>query len=500
MIKNIFFNFLGFIWSVASNFLFLPFYIKILGFQSYSIIAYPLIIVGVASILDTVFTSTLSRELSRKDTFIDHKIKIFDSIENIYIYSIICVSIILYISIPFLVINFIKSSSFSSSEISLFFRYFLFDFSFSLIIRFYFGAILGLKKQVIANKLLVFWGFMKNGIVIFVIYFFPSLLFFYSWQAIISFVFLIAFRIILNRELYGVNFVNKLSWGLNFDILRPLFKFSLGIFFIAFVSIVSTMLDRIYISRFFDAEVLGNYTLAISICTVVYIMTKPISVAILPVFTEFVTTENHVELNKLFSLILRAVIAITFSVSLSVFFYAEDILFFWLHDIALAKSSGIFLKILVVGYSISSLQHLYYDVVIANGITKINNYIGIATLLAVFPSYYFGAQFLGTIGIPLSFTVIQIVATFVYIFYVNNKYIKENGFLSLFFNIYLFPFLWSFLFILFFHSFISLFHFSNIITIIAFFASVFLATVLNIFLLNINKSIFPLIQLIIQKF
>lgn len=500
MIKNIFFNFLGLIWSIASNFLFLPFYIKILGFDSYSIITYPLILVGMASILETVFTSTLSRELSRKDTTFDFKIKTFDSIENLYCYLIIIVFFILFLTLPYLVNIFIKSSKYSSSEIATYFKYFLFDFSFSLLIRFYLGALLGLKKQVLANNLVIFWGFMKNGLVIGIVYFFPSLFYFYSWQAVISFFFFLIFRLLLNKELFGNFKISKLSLNLDFQIIKPVLKFSLGMFFISLVSIISTLLDRVYISKFFESSVLGNYTLAISLCTVVYIMTKPVSVALLPVFTGLVTSGDNIELVRLFNIVSKAVVAITFPVALSIFFYAQDILLFWLHDVSLAKSSAPFLKILVIGYAISSLQHLYYDVVIANGNTKINNYIGIGTLALVFPSYYYGAYFLGPIGIPLSFTTIQIAATLVFIYYVNLKYINKNGGTSTFIGTYLIPFLVNLMFIYFLHYIVLSLNFSNFYLIIAFLCSIIFSFVLNIYLMNIYRSIIPLLFLIKSKF
>ena len=67
MIKNIIANFIGKFWSILSGFLFIPLYINYLGFESYSIISFGLVISGLMAIMDAGLTATLSRELARKD-------------------------------------------------------------------------------------------------------------------------------------------------------------------------------------------------------------------------------------------------------------------------------------------------------------------------------------------------------------------------------------------------------------------------------------------------
>lgn len=50
--KNIFANLIGKFWSLLSGFLFIPLYIKYLGFESYSVISFTLMIAGIMAILD----------------------------------------------------------------------------------------------------------------------------------------------------------------------------------------------------------------------------------------------------------------------------------------------------------------------------------------------------------------------------------------------------------------------------------------------------------------
>ena len=52
MKKNIIANVIGKFWSILSGFLFIPLYIKFLGFESYSIISFTLIIAGIMAVFD----------------------------------------------------------------------------------------------------------------------------------------------------------------------------------------------------------------------------------------------------------------------------------------------------------------------------------------------------------------------------------------------------------------------------------------------------------------
>lgn len=448
MVKNIIANFLGTFWSLVSNFLFIPLYIKFLGFESYSIISFSLIVIGLLSILDTGLTSTLSREFARGDTTWGKKIQVFETLERLYLIIILLCGVFFIIVSPLISSKFIESNKYTSQEITIFLRVFSFDMTSSILIRFYFGAYIGLQKQVKVNKLMILWGALRNGLVILLIYYIPDLFSFYLWQAIISCFFFIGLRIALHKELYGkLGFIslnnNKL---LDFKLLRPIYKFTVGIMLISLVSSLNTLLDRVFISRMFEVKYLGYYTLAISLSSAVYFLTKPVSVAVLPVFTKLSTTQQSNDLQKLFYGVSFLLAALTFSVATNIFFFSKEILHLWTGDLYLSNNTSDFLKVLILGYSISSLQHLSYDVAIANGNTKINNILGICSLIVVIPGYWFAVKEIGPFGVALTFTIIQTIITYIYIYIINNKYLDKSKNVYNVIMIYILPLTFCFLF------------------------------------------------------
>ena len=108
MIKNIFANFFGFFWGVVSNFLFIPIYIKLLGFESYSIITFTLLIISFISIIENGLSSTVSRELARSDISQQLKKEIFSNLESLYFVFILIFCFTLFLFSKVIAISFIN--------------------------------------------------------------------------------------------------------------------------------------------------------------------------------------------------------------------------------------------------------------------------------------------------------------------------------------------------------------------------------------------------------
>jgi O-antigen/teichoic acid export membrane protein len=196
----------------------------------------------------------------------------------------------------------------------------------------------------------------------------------------------------------------------------------------------------------FEIKYLGYYTLATSLSSAVYFLTKPISVAILPFFTNLVTSNQEAQLQKTFYNVSFITSALTFAVCSNIFYFSNEIIYIWTRSSDLASNASIYLKILVLGYSVSSLQHLSYDVAIANGNIKINNILGIASLIILVPSYWFAVGRFGPEGVAVVFLIVQTISTIIFICTINNTYLdKSRNFRNLV-NTYIIPFFISFTF------------------------------------------------------
>lgn len=438
--KNIFANLVGKFWSLLSSFLFIPLYIRFLGFESYSVISFTLMISGIMAILDGGLTATLSREFARKDILQADKIKVYKNLETIYfILTLICI-LTVFTSSTFIADHWLTVKNFTSVHISLFLKIISFEIGFQLLFRFYIGGYLGLDRQVEANFFQIFWGVFRNGLVLIILVWFPTLENFFLWQTITTVIFTLFIKIFFDKIIIG-----KISFDINLKIewkvLIKIWKFAGGMMLISLVAAVNTQLDKLSISKLLSVENLGYYTLVISICQVLIIIVNPISTSLLPRFTSYYSTKQNQIAKGLYTKTSVLVSILVFSFMMVIAFYAKEIVWVWTGSRQLGLHTYKLIPIVSLGYAMYALQPLAYVVAIANGDTKINNLLGVFSMIITLPGYYFATKVYGLMGAGTVFCFVQCVSAILYLFFVNKKYIRSNIIKDIYWKQIFMPFL-----------------------------------------------------------
>lgn len=444
MKKNIIANLAGRFWSILSNFLFIPLYIKYLGFESYSVISFTLLIAGIMAILDSGLTSTLSREFARKDKSNEEKFRIFKTLESGYlIIVLLCISLIFIFS-GFIAHRWINVKSFSSDQISYFLKIISFEVGFQLLFRFYAGGLLGLDKQVVANIYQIGWGIFRNGLVIFAIIFFPDLKIFFLWQAVSTIIFTVLTKISLQRKISDKNPL-AIDFKIEKDVIRNVGKFAGGMLLISVVASFNTQVDKVIISKLLSIDNLGYYTIAIAVSQVVVVVIGPIITSTLPLFTAHASEKNAGAVSNLYdetNLIISIMVSIIFALLM---FYPHEIILLWTHNPTIAEKTKSLLPIVSLSYAMLALQMLPFNIAIAHGYTKANNILGIASIFVTGPAYFIFANRYGLIGTAMTFCVVQVVTTLIYIYFINHKFMNF-GFLTMLLKRIIQPFVVSIIF------------------------------------------------------
>lgn len=427
MKKNILANLVGKFWSILSGFLFIPLYIYYLGFDSYSIISFTLVIAGIMAVLDGGLTATLAREFARTDNSDRQKKRIFLTLEtSYYIVVFICIAII-FLASPLIANSWLNIKSFEPDAVSSFIKIISFDIGFQLLLRFYIGGLLGLEKQVKANILLIGWGIMRNGLIVFIIMLAPDLKLFFCWQAVSTIIFTVLLKLVLEKELS-----NKFAFNLRFKIERSIFNkvshFAGGMMLISLVAALNTQLDKLTISKMLSLESLGYYTLAISLAQALVVIITPISTALLPRFTSQYADKKNKEAALLFNKSALLISILVFVVFAILSFFAKEIVWVWTGKIEIAKKTYSLVPVISLAYAMLALQLLPFNIAIANGYTKLNNILGLTSLLITIPGYWLLTKRLGAMGAASLFCAVQIITTFIYIYYINKKFLKLNIF------------------------------------------------------------------------
>lgn len=495
MFKNIIANYFGRFWSILSNFLFIPLYINILGFQNYTVISFTLVVAGLMAILDSGLTATLSREFSRQDHSLEYKQKVFRSLESIYIIVAIIIIIAIHFSSPYIIQYGIKDVH--VHNLDLYIKILSFDVGFQMLLKFYMGGLLGLEKQIKANFLQVLYGFLRNGVVVLFIYFYPNLEYFLIWRAVVSIIFAIVFRFALSKNLNGTYYI--FHFRIEKKIIQKIWKFAGGMLLISLVAGINTQLDKIIITKLISLESLGYYTLAVSLGMSIVVLVNPIATAVLPRFTALFSTNNILGASELYKNLSITVSVLLFTVSSLVIVFSKDLVWVWTGKLNLAIKTELLLKIICFGYSMLALQVIPYNISIANGYTKINNYLGLMSILFTIPGYWIVAQKYGVIGISVVSASIQVIMTFIYLILINNNFLHMKNFSLYIIKTIVIPFVASIVMALGFSYLYSFFNIHNRLMAFLFISCIGLAIlVINFILFFSNekrKFLFSIIKL-----
>lgn len=422
--KNILANFIGRFWGFISAFLFTPIYIHYLGIEGYSIISFALVIVGVMSILDAGLSMTLTREFALKNNSQKDKTNTLATFEIFYFAISLLVIIIIFTFSNQIANNWLNLDLIDPLKVSYYLKLIGVGIAFQLLGNFYMGGLMGLEKQVKGNLYRVGWGIARNALVVIPLMYRPSLELFFIWQTTTTIIYTFLLRRSLLNELNARLSIIR-SFSIDEKILKRTWKFAGGIFLISLVASVNTQMDKISISKILPISVLGLYTLAISLSQVIVSLITPISTAIVPRFTSLFSENKRQEASLLYHKISTFISIIALSFGLNIIFFAKDLLWIWTGDLSLANSSYQFVPILTIGSIMLSFQILPYSIAMANGYTKLNNYLGIASLAITLPGYWLMTTYFGAIGAALTWGGVQTLITPFYNYLINKKFLPD---------------------------------------------------------------------------
>lgn len=424
MKKNILANILGKFWSILSNFLFIPIYINYLGFESYSVISFSLMLMGIMVILDAGLTASLSREFARSDKSPEHKKSMYKTLESVFAIIVCVCTLLIFLNSNFIVDNLIKSQKYPKEQLEFFVKVISFDVGFQLLFRFYLGGLLGINKQILGNIIQIGWGVFRNGIVVLVLVFYPTLDSFFIWQSISTIVFCIIIKIFLDINVY------KGSINYKFEIkknnLTEIKTFIGGMMLISIISTINTQLDKLTISKLLSIESLGFYTIAISVAQIFIIIVNPISTAILPRITDYASSGKKDDINVLYNRIMLLLFIVLSAIFSIVFFFGKTILYVWTGDFNIVDNTSKILPIVVFAYIMLAIAIIPYCIAIAYGVTKYNNIIGLISTIVIIPSYYFGVKNMGMLGAAITFLCIQVLTTIIFISVIERKFLNNK--------------------------------------------------------------------------
>lgn len=427
--KNIIANYLGKLWGFVSIFIFVRFYIDLLGIESYAIINFYAVILGLLVFADGGLTATLTRELAR-DSSIFEKSNLVYTLERIYIGICIAIIIVILFSADIISQNFLNSKHYPPSEIAYYIRLMGVGVAFQLFSTLYDGGLQGLQYQVLTNKIKVIWSIFRSGVILLPLYLYPRLDIYFWWQIVCNIILIL----VLRNKLYSLLIKERLFFSI--QLLKDNYKYALGMMGIAFISAINIQIDKIVTSKYLSVELFGYYSIASLFSQIPIMIAIPITIAVFPLFSSFISQKNTeatiINFHKYSFLITVIVAPIVFCIAL----YSVPLVTLWTGNADIAHSVDYVVKMLVIGGFFLCLQLTPFYLALANGFTKINLYIGIGGLVIIIPLMIYSIKHYGMLGATFPWVFINLTGFIIMGLYVTNRFLAGNTIKWMFFDVF----------------------------------------------------------------
>lgn len=417
--KNIVANYLGKLWGFVSIFIFVRLYIDLLGIESYAIINFYTVILGLLVFADAGLTATLTRELAR-DISVHEKSNLVYTFERIYIFICLLVAIAIIISSQFIANNFLTSTTYTPDSVAYFIKLIGVGIAIQLFSTLYEGGLNGLQQQVLTNKIRIIWSLFRSGFVLIPIYFYPKLDVYFWWQILCNVVLLYVFR----RALYLLLLSKDLFFSI--DLIKSTGKYALGMMGIAFISAINIQIDKLVTSKYFSMESFGYYSIASTLSQLPIMIVMPIVVAVFPLFSLFISqndTESTINNFHKYSFLITVVATpVAFCIAL----YSTPLVVLWTGKPEIASVIDYIVKMLILGGLFLCMQLTPFYLALANGFTKINLYTGIFSLIIAIPLMIYSIDNYGMIGATIPWVFINVTTFFLIGIYIVNRFLPKQ--------------------------------------------------------------------------
>lgn len=400
--RNILANYIGKLWGVVSIYLFVPFYIRLLGVESYGVIAFQNVVLALMLMADAGLVPAFGREMARSQDRA-HLRTLLRTLETLLTAACVMLALAIALAREWIASRWLKGSD--PGQLALCIALLGATTATQVAMSLYSGGLMGLQQQARANGYAVGFSMVRSGLVLLPLWFAPDLRVYFAWQLGAALLFLLLTRRALWRELGG-------SRGARFAprSLETVWRYALGMMGMAIVAALNTQMDKLVTSFALPLKDYAVYALAGIAAQAPIMLTLPVALALLPRLTQHVEhnrrdalTAEYVQFSRLIAIVAVATVAFCCQ-------WAEPLVRLWTGNPDLASRAAPVLQLLMLGSLCLALQLMPYHLSLAHGHNATNLKLGVV-FLVVNPLLTYGlSRTHGLVGAAVPWLFMNLVA------------------------------------------------------------------------------------------
>ncbi len=396
--RNLLANFLGQAWVAVMNLAFIPLIIGYVGIEAYGLVGVFAILMAALPLVDMGMTPTLGREMARFTAGAHTPQSIGDLLRSL---ELICFSIAFVLAAGVWAASGVIASGWLQSQqlpldaVAQALSIMALVVGLRLCEGVYRSALLGLQRQVLFNSINAALATLRHGGAVVVLALVsPTIQAFFLWQAIASFVSIIALAVTLHRVLPTPPARPEFRWSA----LSEVWRFASGMLGITLLATLLTQTDKLLLSRLLTLTDFGYYSLAATLASSLSLIITPVTQAIYPRMVELASLNDEAQLATLYhrgSQLVTVLIAPAVSL---LSFYGQGVIFVWSGDATLAAHTGPILSVIVIGTFLNGLMWMPYQCQLAHGWTSLALRSNLVAVCVLVPAILFVAPRYGAVG------------------------------------------------------------------------------------------------------
>lgn len=424
--KNIVANFAGSIWQALMALIFIPFYIKFMGIESWGLIGIFATLQAMFGLLDMGLSSTLNREMARLSV-LPHKEQemrnLVRTLEMLYWSVAVFVGITVVALSPFIAHHWIKAGQLSPKTIEQALLIMGFVIALQMPVGFYSGGLMGLQKQVLLNAINVGISTLRGAGAVLILWLVsPTIQAFFLWQIVIG---------ITNTFFLALFLWRRLPLGdskavFRKQLLKGIWRFTAGMSGIAILAVILTQLDKIILSKMLSLEMFGYYALASVVAMSLGRLFTPVFYSIYPRFTQLVSIDDQDGLKRLYHKSCQFISVLILPVTIVVALFSYEILLLWTQNPIMAEKSHLLVSILICGTALNGLMNLPYALQLAFGWTSLSFFKNVIAVILLVPLIIYMTKHYGATGAASVWLVLNMGYVFFEIPILHSRLLRKE--------------------------------------------------------------------------
>lgn len=424
--RNILSGYVGQIYVTAISILMVPMYIKYMGAEAYGLVGFFIMLQAWFQLLDVGLAPTMSRETSRyRGGAIDAQslCNLLRALEGIFILVAILGAVAIIAGADRIGSQWLKVQLLPQDEVRHAIMLMAVIISLRWISSLYRGVISGFERLVWLN------GFniaIATARFVFVI---PLFIFvgtspphFFTYQLVIA-VFELGMLVVQTYRLLPRQDIKR-SIFLQWQPLRGVLKFSLGVAFSGSVWVLVTQTDKLILSNLLQLTDYAYFTLAVLVSGGILAISAPISGALMPRMAKLNAEGDEAGLIRIYRSATQLVGMAAVPVSLVLACFPEQVLWAWTGDVTVASKAAPVLTLYAIGNGLLVLAAFPYYLQFAKGDLRLH-LVGCALFVAIFiPLLVWAANVYGMVGAGYAWIIANLLPFVAWLPIVHRKFVK----------------------------------------------------------------------------